>query len=414
MQTISQLPPGNYAELAVGEDDLAMVQFSSGTTVDPKPVALSHRAVVAQTKLLNGFWPDDTSIHHTGVSWLPLYHDMGLIGCVFPALERPTTLTLIAPETFVAKPAIWLRAISRYRATVSPAPNFAYRHCLDHIKDKDLDGVDIACWRVALNGAEAVTPNVLRTFIERFGHWGFPKEAMTPVYGLSEASLAVTFADIGTPFVHAHFDRHALHTLGEARKVDENDLELVSVGRPLPGFEIEIRDTDGRPLVDGQVGEIWTRGPSLMDGYLHNPQATARAIQAGWLNTGDLGFIHDDQLYISGRAKDVLIVRGFNHAPDEIEMVVDELPDVRAGGRAAVNYMPPGAEREEIWLLMEKQRKAGDDAIQTLTDESKRAVLTQTGIQVDRVLVFEAGSLPRTSSGKIRRAEACANSWRTS
>ncbi|MEM7353693.1 MAG: AMP-binding protein, partial [Acidobacteriota bacterium] len=183
----------SFDALAVEPAALAMVQFSSGTTVDPKPVALSHRAVLAQVRALNGFWPDagrwaevgDADL--AGVSWLPLYHDMGLIGCVFPALERPAVLTLIGPEVFVARPSIWLRTLSRYRAMISVAPNFAYGLCVEKIRDDELDGVDLSSWRVALNGAEAVAPSVLRAFQQRFAQWGFRPEALTPVYGLSEA-----------------------------------------------------------------------------------------------------------------------------------------------------------------------------------------------------------------------------------
>jgi acyl-CoA synthetase (AMP-forming)/AMP-acid ligase II len=195
-RTLESLPVGRGAVAAVAADDLAMVQYSSGTTVDPKPVALTHRAVLAQTVRLNGFWPDGNGVRHSGASWLPLYHDMGLIGCVFPALERPAVLTLIPPELFVARPAVWLRTISRFGATVSPAPNFAYGLCVDKIADDELDGVDLSSWRVALNGAEPVAARVLRAFQERFQAWGFRPQALTPVYGLSEAALAVTFSDI--------------------------------------------------------------------------------------------------------------------------------------------------------------------------------------------------------------------------
>jgi acyl-CoA synthetase (AMP-forming)/AMP-acid ligase II len=181
---LDELPDATPRPQNVGPDDLALVQFSSGTTVDPKPVALSHRAVVAQTLRLKEFWPQpEGRTMDSGVSWLPLYHDMGLIGCVLPALEHPGTLTLIPPELFVARPVVWLRAISRYRATISPAPNFAYGLCLDKIEDGELEGVDLSCWRIALNGAEPVAPRVLRGFCERFARWGFSPAAMTPVTG---------------------------------------------------------------------------------------------------------------------------------------------------------------------------------------------------------------------------------------
>ena len=207
---LRSIPEGDARRVEVLEGDLALVQFSSGTTVDPKPVALSHRAVVAQTVRLNAFWPDEDGRVHSGASWLPLYHDMGLIGCVFPALERPAVLTLIPPELFVARPAVWLRAISKYRATVSPAPNFAYGLCVEKIRDEEMEGVDLSSWWVALNGAEPVAPEVLRRFQDRFSRWGLHPNALTPVYGLSEASLAVTFSDTERPFSSRCFDRDAL------------------------------------------------------------------------------------------------------------------------------------------------------------------------------------------------------------
>ena len=218
--------------------------FSSlGTTVDPKPVALSQRAVMAQVAALDSFWPQSSGIEQSGVTWLPLYHDMGLIGCVCAAVTHPGTLTLLGPEVFVARPALWLRALSRYRATISVAPNFAYGLCTAKVRDEDLAGVDLSAWRVALNGAEAVAPSVLRAFCERFAHWGFRREALTPVYGLSEAALAVTFSGLFEPFTARSFERAGLGE-GVARE-EASGRELVSVGRPLPGFALRIANQSG-------------------------------------------------------------------------------------------------------------------------------------------------------------------------
>ncbi|MBD3854232.1 MAG: AMP-binding protein, partial [Acidobacteria bacterium] len=321
-RTIEELLPAAPSSTPVGEGDLALVQFSSGTTVEPKPVALSHRAVVAQTVRLNGFWPDSDGVVHSGASWLPLYHDMGLIGCVFPALERGAALTLIPPELFVARPAVWLRTISRYRATVSPAPNFAFGLCADRIRDEELEGVDLSSWRVALNGAEPVAADVLRRFQRRFAAWGFRSEALTPVYGLSEASLAVSFSPLDRPFTSYRFDRRALAEDGEAID-DPTGVEIVSVGRPLPDFEVRVVDRGRSELPERRVGRVMVRGPSLMEGYLGLERATARVMMAGWLDTGDLGFIAEGDLYLTGRAKDILILRGRNHSPVEVEHAVE-------------------------------------------------------------------------------------------
>lgn len=403
-RSLEQLPKADSIVHEVAGDDLALVQFSSGTTLDPKPVALTHRAVLAQTEILNGFWPDRPGLRNTGVSWLPLYHDMGLIGCVLPALERPSVLTLLPPEAFVARPAIWLRTLSRYKATISPAPSFAYGLCVEKIHDAELDGIDLSEWRVALNGAEAVVPSVIRAFNRRFSRWGLRPEAVTPVYGLSEAALAVTFSTIDEPAVTANFARESLARDNTVVRTADGR-ELVSVGRPVPGFEVQIRSREGSALGEGRVGDIWVRGPSLMEEYLHQPESTQRALRGGWLDTGDLGFFSAGELYITGRAKDVLIVRGSNHAPDEIEAVVSELADARSGCSAAVSYLPEGAEREEIWLFVEHRRGAEAAVENGLVHACKKRVLARTGIALDRIEVLKPGTLPRTSSGKIRRQE---------
>ena len=404
-RTLDELPQAEPISLPVRENDLALVQFSSGTTVDPKPVALSHRAVVAQTLRLNGFWPDDNGVVHSGVSWLPLYHDMGLIGCVFPALERGADLTLIPPELFVARPAAWLGAISRYRATVSPAPNFAYGLCVDRVRDEELEGVDLSSWRVALNGAEPVAAEVLRRFQRRFVAWGFRPEALTPVYGLSEASLAVTFSPLGRPFMSRRFDRDAL--AGRLEAVDDpTGVEIVSVGRPLPDFALRVVDREHFDLPERRVGRVLVRGPSLMEGYLGQRRATARAMRDGWLDTGDLGFVAEGDLYLTGRAKDVLILRGRNHSPVEVEHAVDTVDGVRTGCAAAVSFMPENAERELLLVMVEARRSVPESEYLQIAEKVSRAVLAATGLEPDSVDVVEPGALPRTSSGKIRRHEA--------
>jgi acyl-CoA synthetase (AMP-forming)/AMP-acid ligase II len=435
-RTLADLPPaaGRFSPPPVAAADLALVQFSSGTTVEPKPVALSHRAVLAQARLLNSFWPDgegaDEGVRHSGVSWLPLYHDMGLIGCVFPALERPADLTLLPPEAFVVRPALWLRALSRHRATISPAPNFAYGLCVHKVRDEEMEGVDLSSWYGALNGAEPVAPDVLRAFQRRFARWGLRPEALTPVYGLSEAALAVTFSPLGEPFNGTRFERRALTAEGVARPLAEGDgragrsdrrgVELVSVGRPLPGFQVRVLPRGGdeerppapgetEPLAEDRVGRVWVRGPSLMDGYLGRPEATARALVGGWLDTGDLGFLHRGDLYLTGRAKDVVILRGRNHSPAEIEDAA-QVEGVRRGCAVAVSHLPAdgGADSERLLLFVEADREADGELRAALPDACHRAVLAATGLATDEVIVLDPGTLPRTSSGKLRRGETLA------
>lgn len=405
--TIDGLPAAAPLERAGAPDDLALVQFSSGTTVEPKPVALTQRAVLAQVAALNAMWPDTTEVTHSGVSWLPLYHDMGLIGCVFPALERPAVLTLVPPERFVARPALWLRAVARHRATISVAPNFAYALAAERVRDAELEGCDLSAWRVALCGAETVSAATLRAFARRFAPWGFRAEALTPVYGLSEAALAVTFSPLGRVFSSRRFDREALARDGRARPDDAAGAELVSVGRPLPGFALELRDDAGHPVGEGRVGRLFVSGPSLMREYLGRAEATARALVDGWLDTGDLGFLADGELYLTGRAKDVLILRGRNHAPADVEAAIDGVDGVRRGCAAAVSCRAEGEATDRLLLFVERRRarhpsRTGDG---DLAERLRAAVLAGTGLAVDEVHLLEPGTLPRTSSGKIRRTE---------
>ena len=403
----------------VGPEDLALVQFSSGTTVEPKPVALSYRAISAQVAALNSFWPDPedrkgnpdpkphSHIPQSGVSWLPLDHDMGLIGCVFPALERPSVLTLIGPEVFVAKPAVWLRAISRWRATISVAPNFAYGLCVNKIRDHELQGVDLSHWWVALNGAEPVAPSVLRAFQQRFARWGFRPEALTPVYGLSEATLAVTFSELDQGFYSGRFNRNAL--VRGVADPDPDGRELISVGRPLPGTEVAITHTGNPPAagppLESRIGRIWVRGPSVMEGYLDRPEATANALRDGWLDTGDLGFFHRGRLFIHGREKDVLILRGRNHSPIDVEQAVDGVPGIRIGCSVAVSYLPEDGDRELLMLFVEARKDISATDREQLVTACREAVVTSCGLRIDRLEVVAPGTLPRTSSGKLRRAQ---------
>ncbi len=391
-------------------DAPAFIQFSSGTTAAPKPVALSHRQILANVVALTApmlrAWPEAVHGPHSAASWLPLYHDMGLVGGVLTAMAHPVDLTLLPPELFVARPASWLRAISRWRATISPAPNFAYALCVDRVRDEELADLDLSSWLVALNGAEPVSPTVLERFVERFAGCGLRGEALTPVYGLAEATLAVTFSDVRRRFRVQRFERQTLTEVGLAVP-DDDGHPLVSAGRPLEGFRVRIVNDSGLALADGCVGHVLVSGPSVMRGYHDDPQATAEAIDNGWLRTGDTGFIHDGELFLYGRAKDILIVRGRNHAPQDIEQSLDGLPGLRAGCSAAVGVA--GDDGERLVVLIERSATAPP------TDDELRAaarsrVVEATGLVPDAVEVLAPGTLPRTSSGKIRRDE-CRRRW---
>lgn len=374
-------------------EDLGLIQFSSGSTADPKPVALTHRALLANTERILDFMPEDAEIRPAGVSWLPLYHDMGLIGCIFPALCRPGPLTLIPPEVFLLKPALWLRAIGRYRATVSPAPNFAYAYAAERITDEELDGVDLSSWRLALNGAEPISAETLTTFSTRFARWGFDPKALTPVYGLSEAALAVTFSPPGRGARVTLASREAL-VRGQLVP-DPDGTSLVSVGVPLRGFDIEIRHRDGLCDED-RVGNLFVRGPSLLSRYIG---VNASPVVDGWLDTGDLGVLHRGELYIVGRAKDVIVVRGRNHHPSDIEQAVDSVDGVRTGCVVAVGDVTDRG--EEVLVFIEVR-----EATEGLAERCADAIRAKSGVHPGLVVLLEPGSLPRTSSGKLRRTES--------
>ncbi|OBI17493.1 AMP-dependent synthetase [Mycobacterium sp. E2327] len=389
----------------VRSDDIAVIQFSSGTTNDPKPVALTHANLLSNLASLEQYITTDDAPYPVGVTWLPLYHDMGLIGNLLSAFYVPGKLVLLPPELFVAVPGAWLRAVSRHRGTITAAPSFAFGLCLKRIRDDELDGVDLSSWNICLNGAEAVSAEAQRRFSERFGRRGFRASSFTPCYGMAEASLAVTFKPAATSFKTLGVDGDRLAAEGV---VEPGGKEIVSVGRPLAGMAVEIRDDQGKALPPGRVGHIFVAGPSIMAGYFGRPDLTDQALHDGWLHTGDRGFVHEGELYVCGRQKDIVIVRGANHAPEEFEAALDGLPGVRTGCAVAVGFVPPGEEDEALALLVE----TAPDAEPSLAHDVAVRVQQHTGILPAHVELLEPGTLPRTSSGKLRRREALTQ-WQT-
>ncbi len=403
--TADLLESERHGELDEGAraDQVGLIQFSSGSTVDPKAVALSHAQLTAQCAALMALMPARDETTHVGVSWLPLYHDMGLIGCLLTAVYYGRAkIVLIPPERFLARPGLWLRAISRHRGVVSPAPNFAYAMCLKRVKDEEMAGADLSCWRYALNGAETVSMDVMRRFGERFSRWGLNPDALMPVYGLAEAALAVTFSSPVGPTRGIALDPATLATTGE---VVRGHREVASVGAPVPGFEVEVRDEQGRVLPERRAGRIFVRGPSVMLGYHDDPEATARALVDGWLDTSDLGFVADGELYVTGRAKDLVIIRGANHTCQEFEECLEGVAGVRSGCAVALGYVPPGADGEELLILAERASGTDPASDPALIEQIRVAVIERTAIRPHAVHLLSARTLPRTSSGKLRRAE---------
>jgi fatty-acyl-CoA synthase len=402
-RTVDEVSRGDDAlAVAVRPEALGLIQFSSGSTVEPKPVALTHAALMAQVAALEAASPLPPGTPPVGVSWLPLYHDMGLIGCLLTALYYPGNLVLIPPELFLGRPGLWLRALSRHKGFISPAPNFAYGLCLKRVKDEELKGVDLSWWKHALNGAEPVSLETLRRFTERFERHGFSPAALRPVYGLSETSLAVTFPPGGRGPRALSVDAGVLAREGRAV---EGSRAVVSVGSPVAGFEVEVRDEQGQAVPERRVGRVFARGPSVMAGYFGDAEATARALSKdGWLDTGDLGFVADGELYLTGRAKDLVIIRGANHAPQTFEECLQGVEGVRVGCAAALGFTPEGSEDEALLILAERAGTEADDA--AVEERVRAAVVASTGIRPHTVRMLAPGTLPRTSSGKLRRAEA--------
>ena len=386
----------------------ALIQFSSGTTVDPKPVLLTHRQIIANIRTMLDFglnyYGDTTGgSSYCGLSWLPLYHDMGLIGCALLAIAQPADLVLIPPELFVTRPAVWLRAISAYKPIITGAPNFAFSLCTEKIKDKEIEGVDLSSWQVALIGGETVSASALEKFINRFEPYGFSPHALTPVYGLAEASLGVTFSDIKQRFVYNHFNRNLL--LKNQAKIDSSGDPIISLGKPLPGFQVEIRDKTGKNAADNTLGSVYIKGPSIMKEYYNNPAATADAMHDGWLDTGDNGFIFKGDLYLYGRKKDLIIIRGQNYSPEIIERALADFPGIRLGCVAATGYIPENDENERLIVFIERDKKGAKADDKKLADSASKKITESTGLVPESVIVLEPGTIFRTSSGKFRRGE---------
>jgi acyl-CoA synthetase (AMP-forming)/AMP-acid ligase II len=380
-------------------DDLAIIQFSSGSTLAPKAVTLTHNNIVAHCAAVT------EHLHFEGqrfVSWLPLHHDMGLIGMVLGSMAA-ASLVLLPPELFIARPAAWLRAMARYRGTLSTAPNFAYALCLRKVTDEDMAGLDLSAWRHALSGAEQVSPDIVRRFCQRFSKWGFPQDALIPVYGLAEATLSVCFAPHRSAVKTRSIDATRAMWRGE---VIAGTREIASVGVPIPGVEVQIRDDSGRALPSDWIGRIFVRGRSITHGYFNDPKATAATLIDGWLDTGDLGFVSDGELFIYGRSKEVVVIRGANRAPQEFEDCLDGIEGLRPGCRIAAGFWPEGAEQEELLLLAERRTGPGIAPDPVLIERIRMEVTHRTGIRPHTVVLLDPGTLPRTTSGKWRRGEA--------
>ena len=400
---------GTPLRYRAGAGDTAFIQYTSGSTGDPKGVVLTHANLLANIRAMGRVLeakPDDVF-----VSWLPLYHDMGLIGAWLGSLVHGIPLVLMSPLTFLARPQRWLSAISDHGGTISGAPNFAYEACVRRIPDEVLDDLDLSSWRVAFNGAETVSPATMDAFRERFAPCGFRREAMMPVYGLAENSVGLAFPPLGRgPRIEA-IDRDRLMSGGVASPAGEDEagaVRLPSCGVPLPGHQIRIAGADGRELPDRHEGHVQFQGPSATSGYLRRPDKNAemfKGARGDWLDSGDLGFMADGELFVTGRAKDMIVRAGRNIFPAELENAIGELEGIQRGNVAVFGAPDPDTETERLVVLAESRHR--DEARrQTIRSEIVGLSADLVGAPPDDVVLVPPRSVPKTSSGKIRRQAA--------
>ena len=393
--------PGSDPDGTPSLDDIAFVQFTSGSTSMPKGVALSHRNLAANVEAINGPGGLGSSDTDSAVSWLPLNHDMGLVGMALGPLYCARPAVFLTPQTFVKRPAEWLKAISRYRATVSFAPNFAYDLAVRRVKDKDLEGLDLSSWRIAGCGAEPIHAPTLAAFAARFAGVGFRASSFLPCYGLAEHVLAATFPPRNRELL---IDRIASADLTERRlavpAAGEQSVELISCGRALPDHAIRIVGEDGETRGEREVGEIRLAGPSVMLGYYKDDALTAQTIRDGWLCTGDLGYLADGELFVCGRVKDIIIVNGRKYHPQDVEWAVAEMSGIRRGRVVAFGTSESGA-ADRVVIVAEP---SGTVPVSELTDAIRRRISDMLGLYVDDVVTVPSGTIGRTTSGKVQRA----------
>ena len=394
------------SQVQVQAEDVAFIQYTSGSTGAPKGVALTHANLLANIRAMaqaTRATPDDVF-----VSWLPLYHDMGLIGAWLGGLVVGFPLVVMSPLAFLARPQRWLEAITRYRGTLSAAPNFAYAMCLARIDDATLATLDLSSWRLAFNGAEAVSPDTIERFARRFAACGLRPEAVAPVYGLAEASVGLLFplperGPLIDRVQREDFERE--HRAVPAAPQDGGALRFVACGRPLPGHTVRIVDDEGRELPERVEGRLEFQGPSATRGYWRNPAQTARLFDRGWLDTGDRAYLADGEVYVTGRVKDIVIRGGRNLHPQEIEDSVAAVEGVRKGGVAAFGRADVRTGTEQLVVLAEVDPRSARDET-ALRAGVAQAVIGAIGEPADEIVLAPPGTVLKTSSGKVRRS-AC-------
>ncbi len=394
---------GTCERPALNTNDIAFLQYTSGSTGSPKGVILSHANLLANIRA------DGEAIQATSsdvfVSWLPLYHDMGLIGAWLGSLYFGVQLVIMSPLAFLSRPQRWLRAMHHHRGTLSAAPNFGYELCLNKIDPRDIEGLDLSSWRIAFNGAEAVGPDTVEGFCRRFAPYGFRRETMFPVYGLAESAVGLAFPPLGRGPLIDRVRREPLMESGKAIPAEASDpgaLRFVACGQPLPGHQIRVVDAAGRELPEREEGHLQFRGPSTTSGYYRNPQATRELFDGEWLDSGDLAYIAGGDVHITGRSKDVILRAGRNIYPHELEAAVGAIPGIRKGRVAAFGSSDPRLGTESLVIVAET-REAASETRERLRREINGIATDLIGAPAEAVVLAPPGSVLKTSSGKIRR-----------
>ena len=386
--------------------DTAMLQYTSGSTGDPKGVILSHDNLLANIRIMGA--AAKVTSQDRFVSWLPLYHDMGLIGAWLATMYFAVPLVLMSPTSFLANPARWLRAIHRYGGTISAGPNFAYEIAASKIRDEDVEGLDLHAWRIAFNGAEPVRAATLGRFATRFARYGFDRRALTPVYGLAESAVGLAFPPLGRGPLIERIDALALARNGNAVLVTDatrSVIETVSCGSPLAGYDLRVVDDGGREAPERREGRIEFRGPSATVGYYRNAEATATLFHDGWLDTGDVGYIATGELFLTSRAKDLIKRGGHNIHPYDLEAAVGDIAGIRKGC-VAVFGTPDRTSGTDRVIVVAETNHTETAARAALRDRIMALSAIHLGGPADEVRLVRARTVLKTSSGKIRRA-AC-------
>lgn len=386
-------------------EDPAMIQYTSGSTSDPKGVLLTHHNLLSNIRAFG------QAIHlssaDVGVSWLPLYHDMGLIGCWFGSLYHAFPLTLMSPISFLNRPERWLWAIHYHRGTLSAGPNFAYELCVRKIEESSIQGLDLSSWRLAFNGAEAINPKTLERFIKKFEPYGLRRQALFPVYGLAETCVALTFPSLeqSGPVIDT-IDRNAFELEGRAiakESADHHALQFVSCGVPIPDHEVRIVNDNGEDVEERIVGSLYFSGPSAMQGYYRNLSATQAIYHNGWWDSGDYAYKANGEIYITGRKKDTIIKAGRNLYPQEIEEVAAQISGIRKGCVVAFGIVDQKWGTEKLVIVAETTETKSNIRNQMILDIIEK-VSSVVGIPPDEVILVEPRTIPKTSSGKLQRS----------